>query len=96
MSERFDVVIYDEFGYWTRVGSNLGALAATLLSKVMVGEADRDPTIAKVLIVDADDYTNFLWERGKGIVFPPPEELQKAKEEARVTNDDEEVSRGGE
>lgn len=96
MSERYDVVIFDSDGYWHRAGSGLGALAATLLSRAMVGEAEHDPRIAEVLIVDADDYTNFLWRRGQGIVFPPPEEFQKAKEDVRVTNDDEEIPGGGE
>ena len=31
----------------------------------------RTGTVVKVIITDSGDDTNFMWEFGKGIVFPP-------------------------
>lgn len=36
--------------------------------------------VTKVMITDGDDYCNFLWEHGKGVVFPTKEECDEALE----------------
>jgi hypothetical protein len=33
----------------------------------------------RVIITDGGDFTTFMWEYGKGIVFPTQEELQNAR-----------------
>jgi hypothetical protein len=34
-------------------------------------------TTQRVIITDGGDFTNFEWEFGKGVVFPPPEETKR-------------------
>lgn len=70
MDERFNVVIWDNDDYWRYVEQDMEAEDAVILARIIVDEAIRDGLISKVQIIDEDDFTNFLWERGKGIVFP--------------------------
>ena len=72
MNERFNVVVYDTFGFWEYAGRDYTAKAAVNKAKRLVELADHsDEDIERVLITDAGDFTNFLWERGKGVVYPP-------------------------
>jgi hypothetical protein len=75
MTERFDVVVYDIAGFWTYAARDLDAKAAVDRAKHLVDMADdRNEGIDRVLITDSDDFTTFLWERGKGVVYPPLKE----------------------
>lgn len=73
MSEdMFSVVLWDREGYWHYVRQGLGAEEAVKMAKRIVDRLEAgDDDIDKVAITDAGDFTNFLWERGKGIVYPP-------------------------
>jgi hypothetical protein len=35
--------------------------------------------VRKVIITDGGDFTNFMWEYGKGLIYPPKEELDARK-----------------
>ncbi len=40
--------------------------------KVIVGPDAKSGKVKRVIITDGGDCTNFEWEYGKGITFPPP------------------------
>jgi hypothetical protein len=71
MEERFNVVVFDAEGFWGYVQKDLDAEEAVLLARVWVGDAGNDAFIHRVMIESvSDETTAFLWQRGKGIVFP--------------------------
>lgn len=75
--ELFKVVVYDPEGFWHYVMLDLPAKAAVEAAKELV-DLTATPFGAdtqRILITDRDDNTCFLWERGKGVVFPPREEV---------------------
>jgi hypothetical protein len=72
--ERFNVVVWFPNDTYEYVGRNLPPKAAVEMAKHYTERpAARYGLIAKVMITDDGDYTNFLWEHGKGIVYPPKE-----------------------
>lgn len=71
MTDRFNVVLYDAAGFWRYVGPrDIDARDAVDLARDLIVKADSDADIDRILITDQDDFTNLLWERGKGLVFP--------------------------
>jgi hypothetical protein len=40
----------------------------------------RHGMVSRVMITDGGDCTNFLWEHGKGLVYPTREELTRKEE----------------
>lgn len=42
--------------------------------------AARHGIVVKVIITDGGDYTNAMWEYGKGLVYPTPEMLREHRE----------------
>ena len=74
--DRFAVVIFDPEGFWNYAAKDLPAKIAVDQAKKWVDMAAEHygTKIDRVLITDAEDFTVFLWQRGKGVVFPPREE----------------------
>ncbi len=71
MSERFNVVIFYDDGFHEYVRRDLPAREAVEVAKICTEHR----AAARVVITDSGDFTNFLWQRGKGIVFPKREEV---------------------
>lgn len=71
MTDRFNVAIFDAEGYWHYSLRDVDAKTAVEKAAVWsaIGETTGYPT--KVAITDQDDFTNFLWEMGRGILYPP-------------------------
>jgi len=79
MTDRFMVVFFDPEGYWDYVRPRWRTAGdAVEEAKWLVDRAATDLRIARVMITDEDDFTAFLWERGKGIVYPTEDERTKA------------------
>ena len=72
--ERYNVVIFNFEGYGHYAGRDLSAEQAVRAAKRLVERSSR-LLIERIIITDEDDMTNFLWERDKGIVYPPREEV---------------------
>lgn len=69
--DRFNVVTFDDEGYSRYVHRDLAdAEDAVLWARILVDEAIAHGGISRVMITDQDDFTNFLWQRGKGIIVP--------------------------
>jgi hypothetical protein len=68
--ERFSVVVFDREGYWRYIDRDLPAEAAMLLARDTALLATDLNDIDRIMITDADDFAVFLWERGKGVVYP--------------------------
>jgi len=45
---------------------------------VISSVAAKTGLLKRVIITDGGDMTNAIWEQGKGIVYPTPEDLKKA------------------
>lgn len=73
MPERFNVIIWFD-GFWEYFLRDVDAKSAVQAAKRCVFNLGERNLADKVMITDEDDNTNFLWERGKGIVYPPREE----------------------
>ena len=71
--ELFDVVIFDAEGYWSYTDRDLPAERAVEAAKRCVDTLGSSGIADKIIITDADDFTVFLWQRGKGVVFPSRE-----------------------
>jgi hypothetical protein len=77
--DEFSVVVWypnDAYEYVVRF---VGAREAVEIAKRLtdsVGAATG--LITKVMITDGDDNTNFLWEHGKGLIYPSREETKDA------------------
>lgn len=69
--ERFNVVFFDDQGYWETFLRDATAEKAVVAAKRCVDNLGSRGIADKVIITDADDFTVFLWQRGKGVVFPP-------------------------
>ena len=73
MPERHNVVVFDSDGFWHYAAQGLDAERAVLEARSCVHLAEHGALdAAKIIITDEDDFTNFLWERGKGVIYPPP------------------------
>jgi hypothetical protein len=76
--EEYSVVVWypdDSYEYVSRwVG---GREAVEMAKRLTESVGGRSGLIAKVAVTDGADDTNFLWEYGKGIVFPTLEELRR-------------------
>jgi hypothetical protein len=70
--ERFNVVVFDRQGYWWYADRQVNAEQAVRSAHRCVCLAEAGGTAAKIIITDDDDFTNFQWEHGKGIVYPEP------------------------
>lgn len=68
--ERFNVVIFYEGGWWEYFLRDATAENAAKAAKRCVVNLGERGLVEKVMITDADDFANFLWERGKGIIYP--------------------------
>ena len=74
MQELFDVYFFYPDGTNTRERENVSAERAVAFAR----EATQRPAVAlgmlsRIMITDKMDHCVFLWEAGKGIVFPPRE-----------------------
>jgi hypothetical protein len=72
-TELFNVVVFDAEGFSTYVVRDHEAKEAVEEAHRQVMLALDGAGIDKVMITDDDDFANFLWERGKEIVYPPCE-----------------------
>ena len=72
MSERFNVVVWYE-GYWEYFVRDVGDREAVETAHRLVQTLGKRGLVDRVQITDSGDFTNFLWERDKGIVYPTPE-----------------------
>jgi hypothetical protein len=69
--ERFNVIYFDEEGYWEYALRDVPAQRAVEKAKRMIEIAiEDDNDIDRIIITDSGDMTTFQWERGKGVVFP--------------------------
>ena len=50
--------------------SKLDDLFRSRIQTLLAGPAQKMGIVDKVLVTDVFDMTNFLWEKGQGIVFP--------------------------
>jgi hypothetical protein len=67
----FNVVIWFDDGFYEYFVRDVPAQEAVLAAKRCIdGVLGRTGLVVKVQITDQGDYTNFLWERDKGIVYP--------------------------
>lgn len=71
--ERFNVVIWNG-GFWEYFLQDATAENAVHAAKRCVDNLGQRGLIDRVQITDADDFTTYLWERGKGIVYPTEKE----------------------
>lgn len=78
-SERFNVVLVWEDGYWEYFLRDIPARRAVEAARRCTQGLLKRSDLQKVMITDEDDCTNFLWERGKGLVYPTREELAATK-----------------
>jgi len=68
----FNVVIWFDDGFYEYFVRDVPAVEAVLAAKRCIdGVLGRTGLVVKVQITDSGDYTNFLWERDRGIVYPP-------------------------
>jgi hypothetical protein len=67
VDELFNVVIWYDSGFYDYAARGVSARQAVEHAKALVDLGL--PTVDRIMITDSDDYCNFLWERGKGIVF---------------------------
>ena len=74
-STEFSVAVFYDDGTHAYIERWLSPRMAVKQARIVI--ANVAPDIAKVIITDGGDDTVFLWERGKGVVFPPvqPEKL---------------------
>ena len=72
----YNVVVFDPDGFSTYVRRESEAKEAVEEAHRMVMLALAGAGIDRVMITDDGDCANFLWERGKGIVYPPREEAE--------------------
>lgn len=68
----FNVVVFNAEGYWHYALRDVPARQAVDKAHALASADEQD--IDRVMITDADDFANFLWERGKGIVYPTENE----------------------
>jgi hypothetical protein len=69
---RFNVVVFDADGYWHYGSRDVEAREAVETAKELADLATTPAGVEteRVMITDSDDYCCFLWERGKGVMFP--------------------------
>ena len=71
MQDEFSVFWYDPDGYCHGERYRVGAKEAVECAHSLTNRpATRMGIIRKVVIADGDDFTVFLWEHDKGVVFP--------------------------
>lgn len=75
-TDLFNVVVFDGEGFSTYVRRESEAKEAVEEAHRQVMLALDGAGIDRVMITDDGDFANFLWERGKGIVYPPPGEVE--------------------
>lgn len=69
----FSVYQYFKDGTYEKVRDHVGAEEAVMAAKhYTMSIAAQLGMVVKVLVEDGGGFTNFLWERDKGIVFPTP------------------------
>jgi hypothetical protein len=68
--DRFNVVIFDPGGYWTKVHDDLSAQEAVESAKRLSDMAATRMAIHRIIITDSGDNTCFEWKRGEGVTFP--------------------------
>lgn len=69
----FNVVIWNG-GFWEYFVQDATAEDAVKAAKRCVDNLGSRGLVDRVQITDSDDFTTFLWEKGKGIVFPTEKE----------------------
>jgi hypothetical protein len=75
--ERFSVVVFNPDGFWHYALTDVGPKEAVEEAKRLVDKAKKYRRYHRVMIENVSDETAaFLWERGKGIVYPPREEAE--------------------
>jgi fructose 1,6-bisphosphatase len=72
MADEFNVVIFYPDGSWEYFLRHATAENAVKAAKRCVDNLGERGIVERVMITDSGDDTNFLWERGKGVVYPEP------------------------
>jgi hypothetical protein len=72
VTDLFNVVVFDGEGFSTYVRRESEAKEAVEAHRLVMLALD-GAGIDRVMITDDGDCANFLWERGKGIVYPARE-----------------------
>lgn len=66
-------MVFDDEGFYSYVGVDYTAEQAVKMAlRIVTGAAAHMGLVSRVMITDEDDFANFLWERGKGVIYPPP------------------------
>jgi len=68
-TERYNVVMWKD-GYYEYFLRNVSAERAMKAAGRCIVNLGHRGLVDKVAVTDEDDYTNFQWERDRGIVFP--------------------------
>lgn len=81
--DEFNVVVFyrDDYSRYILRGvdGRTAVETAKKLTDAIEAESPYARGINRVIITDGGDHTNFLWERGKGIVYPTREKLAEAR-----------------
>lgn len=80
-SEEYSVAVFFTDGNWEYVARFVDAETAVHKAHGYTNPnrpANLLGLIDKVVITDGGDHTTFLWEKGKGIVFPTREQLAQS------------------
>lgn len=72
-TERFNVVVWYE-GFWEYFVRDVDDREAVETAYRLTQTLGERGLVDRIQITDSDDFTNFLWEADKGIVYPPREE----------------------
>lgn len=73
MSERFSVCMFNEAGEHTYLRPRFvpAAEAVRMAFACIESVSAKVGIIRRVIITDGGDHTNFEWEFGRGVTFPP-------------------------
>lgn len=76
MSERFSVCLFNAAGEYRFLLPRFvpAAEAVRMAFTCIESVGAQVGIIRRVIIIDGGDHTNFEWEYGRGVVFPPPSE----------------------
>jgi hypothetical protein len=74
-ANEYNLIQYFQDGTWEYVRQNVSAEEAIMTSKRYVTSvAAKTGIVRRVMVTDGDDFCNFDWQYGRGIVFPTREE----------------------
>ena len=78
MSDKFTLIWHGKDGseHVEKRNSLMNADFESAILRLTRGPAALAGFITKVVVIDQDDYTNFLWENGK-VVFPTKDDIEE-------------------